>query len=48
MGKNLLENAKHEQNLEKSIQIKHKRNEKREIEIILLEYPRRKNICIQA
>ena len=46
MGENLLENGKHEKNLEKPIQIKYKN--KHEKEIILLEHPRRKNICIQA
>ena len=44
MGENLLENGKHEKNPEKSIQIKYKH----EKEIIALEHPRRKNICIQA
>jgi hypothetical protein len=48
MGKNLLENVKHEKNFEKPIQIKYKRNKKHEKEIILLERSRRKNICIQA
>ena len=45
MSENLLENGKPEKNnLEKTIQIKYKH----EKEIILLEHPRRKNICIQA
>ena len=44
MSENLLENEKHKKNLEKPRQIKYKH----EKEIILLEHPRRKNICIQA
>jgi hypothetical protein len=47
MSKNLLENWKHEVYFGKLVQIEYKRNKKHEKEIILLEHPRRKNICIQ-
>ena len=46
-GENLLENRKYEQNLEKPIEIKYKRNKRQEKEVTVLEYPR-KNTCIQV